>query len=194
MTTQMTTDLNVQAPEFIPGVKASRILALSQRCVSTAWRRQKESEAQEKKRVAEEDAWKTERDWVRWANSQMQKGVKLLPSQRSRLAKYEKAASATDSESDRASACASVASTVRVLKCHFCAREGHKRAHCPQLKCRYCLKQGHQQKECSAFDDDREWVKWARKQIRNGGKLSGGEHRFLENWNAAAKRARESVR
>ena len=35
-----------------------------------------------------------------------------------------------------------------------------------------------------AFDKDRKWVKWAHKQLRSGGKLSGGQLQFLKDWDA----------
>merc|ERR1712224_525491 len=87
--------------------------------------------------------------------------------------------SVLDSDSDHASESgASAASTVGTLNCRFCRQPGHEIKVCPQLVCRYCAEQGHRQSNCRAFDEDREWVKWARRQP----KLSGGQLKFLEQW------------
>jgi hypothetical protein len=41
------------------------------------------------KQTVQEEAVRAEREWVRWANSQMKKGVQLQPSERARLQKWE---------------------------------------------------------------------------------------------------------
>lgn len=160
-----TTDLNVHACEFAPSPCR---LTLAQHLELAA--------SLQKKAVLD------------WATSTAVGGRPLAQALHN-VAELEKTAAAVadwETASAASESAASAASTTG-FSCFFCGKPGHKIAKCPSLKCRYCHKQGHQQKDCKAFADDREWVKWARKQLKSGRKLSGGQLQFLKEWNAGKK-------
>jgi len=78
-----------------------------------------------------------------------------------------------------------VKATCPELLCSNCGVQGHRHVKCPKMRCHYCKKYGHQKSSCYAFDEDREWVKWAKK---NRSTLSGGQWKFLQDWEKEAKR------
>ena len=71
------------------------------------------------------------------------------------------------------------------LICSKCGVQGHRHVNCPLMQCFYCKKYGHTKSHCYAFEEDREWVKWA---MKNRSTLSGGQWKFLQDWEKEAKR------